>query len=118
MIRLVTDAGASGHDFGALMAELVREGELNLLDAGAVDEVKVGLEVNVSMCMCVCTRLGAFYTHDRLLITTNPHTYMCICVCVHNRWWRPCWRTRSWGGAQRGWRYVVICRWHYRWMDR
>ena len=39
MIRLVADAGASGRDFGALMAELVREGELNLLDAGAVDEV-------------------------------------------------------------------------------
>jgi hypothetical protein len=39
MIRLVSDAGASGQDFGALMEELVREGELGLLDPGAVDEV-------------------------------------------------------------------------------
>lgn len=39
MICLVADAGASGGDFGALMEELVREGELALVDPGAVDEV-------------------------------------------------------------------------------
>ncbi len=62
MIRLVSDAGASGADFAALMEELVREGELELMDAGAVDEVgcgevvyvidKCGMGCVLSACVC------------------------------------------------------------------
>ena len=48
IIGLVTDVEPSGDDFASLMAELVKEGELNLLDAGAVDAV--------SFCVCLCVQ--------------------------------------------------------------
>jgi hypothetical protein len=60
MIRLVSDAGASGTDFAALMEELVREGELELMDPGAVDEVGWSVSgCDIYVCVSIfCKKTG------------------------------------------------------------